>query len=114
MSHLQLSWDLFSMILEITSQSLVTCQIDKDELENKVKDCMVDKKQKGYFDVYTIQQKKLQRRVITLCQLQFFFLKEEETFLTVFMYQKLAAQHKKLSIIIPNLTLLNIWHSSGA
>ena len=45
------------MILEITSQSLVTCQIDKDELENKVKDCMVDKKQKGYFDVYTIQQK---------------------------------------------------------
>ena len=57
LSHLQFSWDLFSMILEITSQSLVTCQIDKDELENKVKDCMVDKKQKGYFDVYTIQQK---------------------------------------------------------
>ena len=57
LSHFQFSWDLFSMILEITSQSLVTCQIDKDELENKVKDCMVDKKQKGYFDVYTIQQK---------------------------------------------------------
>ena len=48
----QFSWDLFSMILEITSQSLVTWQINKDELENKVKDCMVDREQKGYFDIY--------------------------------------------------------------